>query len=98
MLWQISPSVARPASESLSRPGRSLLQCPYFDHTGPRLPQEAAKASDWVSWCTQRGEHPMRGERGDFYWQGTWGTRFFVDQKKQLVAVLMLQTSSSRAP
>ena len=47
---------------------------------------------------TQRGEHPTLGEPGEFYWQGAWGTRFFVDPKKQLVAVLMLQTSINQAP
>jgi CubicO group peptidase (beta-lactamase class C family) len=40
---------------------------------------------------TYRGEHPTLGEPGEFYWNGAWGTAFFIDPKKRLVAVLMLQ-------
>jgi CubicO group peptidase (beta-lactamase class C family) len=47
---------------------------------------------------TQRGEHPTLGEPGEFYWQGAWGTAFFVDPKKKLVAVLMLQVPLLQAP
>ena len=47
---------------------------------------------------TQRGEHPTLGEPGEFYWQGAWGTAFFVDPKKRLVAVLMLQVPLLQAP
>ena len=47
---------------------------------------------------TQRGEHPTLGEPGEFYWQGAWGTAFFIDPKKKLVAVLMLQVPLLQAP
>ncbi len=40
---------------------------------------------------TQWGRNPALGEPGEFYWQGAWGTAFFVDPKEKLVAVLMLQ-------
>jgi CubicO group peptidase (beta-lactamase class C family) len=47
---------------------------------------------------TQRGQHPTLGEPGEFYWQGAWGTAFFIDPKKRLVAVLMLQVPLLQAP
>jgi CubicO group peptidase (beta-lactamase class C family) len=47
---------------------------------------------------TQRGQHPTLGETGEFYWQGAWGTAFFVDPKKKLIAVLMLQVPILQGP
>jgi len=47
---------------------------------------------------TQKGKHPTLGEPGEFYWQGAWGTAFFVDPKEKLVAVLMLQVPILQGP
>ena len=46
----------------------------------------------------QWGRNPTLGEPGEFYWQGAWGTAFFVDPKEKLVAILMLQVPLSQAP
>jgi CubicO group peptidase (beta-lactamase class C family) len=40
---------------------------------------------------TQAGRNPIPGSRGEFFWNGIWGTAFWVDPKEKLVAVLMLQ-------
>jgi CubicO group peptidase (beta-lactamase class C family) len=40
---------------------------------------------------TQEGRNPLPGSRGEFFWNGIWGTAFWVDPKEQLVAVLMVQ-------
>ena len=45
-----------------------------------------------------KGRAPTLGEPGEFYWQGAWGTAFFIDPKKKLVAVLMLQVPLLQAP
>ncbi len=34
---------------------------------------------------TQRGEHPTLGEPGEFYWQGAWGTAFFIGSSRNRV-------------
>lgn len=33
--------------------------------------------------------------KGTFGWDGWYGTHFFVDPKDQLIAILMIQTSTS---
>ncbi len=40
---------------------------------------------------TQAGRNPLPGSRGEFFWNGIWGTAFWVDPKEKLVAVLMVQ-------
>jgi len=40
---------------------------------------------------TQAGRNPRPGSPGEFYWQGAWGTDFWVDPSEKLIAVLMVQ-------
>jgi CubicO group peptidase (beta-lactamase class C family) len=40
---------------------------------------------------TAAGENPLPGSIGSFYWQGAFGTSFYVDPKQQLVLILMMQ-------
>jgi CubicO group peptidase (beta-lactamase class C family) len=40
---------------------------------------------------TDAGENPLPGSIGSFYWQGGFGTSFYVDPKQQLVLILMMQ-------
>ncbi|MGO9683150.1 MAG: serine hydrolase domain-containing protein [Beijerinckiaceae bacterium] len=42
---------------------------------------------------TQTGQNMLPGSPGVFYWQGAWGTAFWVDPKQKLIAVLMVQVS-----
>jgi CubicO group peptidase (beta-lactamase class C family) len=43
---------------------------------------------------TSAGENPLPGSIGSFYWQGAFGTSFYVDPKQQLVLILMMQVPS----
>jgi CubicO group peptidase (beta-lactamase class C family) len=47
---------------------------------------------------TQAGRNPVPGSRGEFFWNGIWGTAFWVDPREKLVAVLMLQLPPTRGP
>jgi CubicO group peptidase (beta-lactamase class C family) len=40
---------------------------------------------------TERGQNPLPGSVGSFYWTGAYGTTFFVDPKERLVIILMDQ-------
>jgi CubicO group peptidase (beta-lactamase class C family) len=42
---------------------------------------------------TQEGRYPLPGSPGEFYWEGTWCTVFWVNPKEKLIAVLMMQTA-----
>ena len=37
------------------------------------------------------GRNPLPGAPGSYYWQGAWGTAFWVDPRNRLIAVLMIQ-------
>ncbi|HUN53421.1 MAG TPA: serine hydrolase domain-containing protein [Candidatus Sulfotelmatobacter sp.] len=45
---------------------------------------------------TAPGLCPFPGSRGEFYWSGIFGTRFWVDPEEQLIAVMMLQAPNQR--
>ena len=45
----------------------------------------------------ETGMSEWMGTKGEFYWGGYAGTAFFVDQKEQLVPVLMMQAPGKRA-
>jgi CubicO group peptidase (beta-lactamase class C family) len=47
---------------------------------------------------TQTGRPPVPGSRGEFSWNGIWGTTFWVDPKEKLVAVLMVQLPPALGP
>ena len=47
---------------------------------------------------TQAGRNPREGSAGDYYWQGLWGTDFWVDPKEKLVAVLIIQAAPVQGP
>jgi CubicO group peptidase (beta-lactamase class C family) len=47
---------------------------------------------------TQAGRAPVPGSRGEFSWNGIWGTTFWVDPKEKLVAVLMMQLQPTLGP
>jgi CubicO group peptidase (beta-lactamase class C family) len=38
------------------------------------------------------GLSPLPGSKGDYYWNGIYGTSFWVDPKEQLIAIIMIQT------
>ena len=44
---------------------------------------------------TQAGRNQRPGHPGEFFWQGIWGTAFWVDPKEKLVAVLMIQVPAA---
>jgi CubicO group peptidase (beta-lactamase class C family) len=39
------------------------------------------------------GLSPLPGSKGDYYWNGIFGTSFWIDPKEQLIAIMMNQTS-----
>jgi CubicO group peptidase (beta-lactamase class C family) len=39
------------------------------------------------------GLSPLPGSKGDYYWNGIYGTSFWIDPKEQLIAIMMDQTS-----
>jgi CubicO group peptidase (beta-lactamase class C family) len=43
---------------------------------------------------TQPGRNPMPGSVGSYYWNGAWGTAFWVDPAEKLIAIQMIQTPS----
>jgi CubicO group peptidase (beta-lactamase class C family) len=45
----------------------------------------------------QPGRNPLPGSPGEFFWQGLYGTAFWVDPKEKLVAVLMMQLPAAQA-
>ncbi len=47
---------------------------------------------------TQAGRNPRPGSPGEFYWQGAWGTDFWVDPSEKLIAVLMVQLPFAQGP
>jgi CubicO group peptidase (beta-lactamase class C family) len=47
---------------------------------------------------TQAGRAPVPGSRGEFSWNGIWGTTFWVDPKEKLVAVLVMQLQPTLGP
>lgn len=44
---------------------------------------------------TADGRSPIPGNVGDFTWPGIFGTQFWVDPKKELVVVMMIQVPAS---
>jgi len=38
------------------------------------------------------GLSPLPGSKGDYYWNGIFGTSFWIDPKEQLIAIMMNQT------
>jgi CubicO group peptidase (beta-lactamase class C family) len=40
------------------------------------------------------GLSPQPGSKGDYYWEGYGGTSFWIDPKEQLIAIVMLASSS----
>jgi len=47
---------------------------------------------------TQAGRNPRPGSPGEFYWQGLYGTDFWVDPSEKLIAVLMVQLPAVQGP
>jgi CubicO group peptidase (beta-lactamase class C family) len=47
---------------------------------------------------TQTGRNQRPAYPGQFFWEGAWGTAFWVDPKEKLVAVLMMQVPALQAP
>jgi CubicO group peptidase (beta-lactamase class C family) len=41
-----------------------------------------------------KGEHPMPGSVGDYYWGGAFGTLFVIDPKRNLIAVTMINQAN----
>lgn len=47
---------------------------------------------------TADGRGPIPGNVGDYTWPGIYGTQFWVDPKKDLVVVMMIQVPASAGP
>jgi CubicO group peptidase (beta-lactamase class C family) len=43
---------------------------------------------------TAAGRNPLPGSIGNYYWNGAWGTAFWVDPAENLIAIQMIQTPS----
>jgi len=42
---------------------------------------------------TAEGRNPIRGNVGDYTWNGLFGTYFWIDPKEELVGIILLQTA-----
>jgi len=40
---------------------------------------------------TESGKNPLPGSVGDYYWNGAFGTAFWVDPRERLIAIMMIQ-------
>ncbi len=40
---------------------------------------------------TEQGKNPLPGSVGEYYWNGAFGTAFWVDPREQLIAIMMVQ-------
>ncbi len=40
---------------------------------------------------TEQGKNPLPGSVGEYYWNGAFGTAFWVDPQEQLIAIMMVQ-------
>jgi CubicO group peptidase (beta-lactamase class C family) len=41
---------------------------------------------------TDTGRNPLPGSVGSFYWNGAYGTTFYVDPKERMISIMMIQT------
>jgi len=46
----------------------------------------------------QPGRNPREGSPRDFFWQGLWGTDFWVDPNEKVVTVFMMQGPGEQGP
>lgn len=44
---------------------------------------------------TAAGRNPLPGSVGSYYWNGAWGTAFWIDPTEKLIAIQMIQTPSN---
>ncbi len=47
---------------------------------------------------TQAGVNPLPGTIGDYFWAGAFGTYFWIDPERELIAILMSQAPEFRLP
>ena len=47
---------------------------------------------------TRTGQNMVPGSPGVFYWQGAWGTAFWVDPKEKMIAILLVQVPLLQGP
>jgi CubicO group peptidase (beta-lactamase class C family) len=40
---------------------------------------------------TEDGQNPLPGSVGSFYWNGAYGTTFYIDPAKQMIIIMMIQ-------
>jgi CubicO group peptidase (beta-lactamase class C family) len=45
---------------------------------------------------TEHGKNPLPGSVGEYYWNGAFGTAFWVDPKEQLIAIMMVQAPAQQ--
>jgi CubicO group peptidase (beta-lactamase class C family) len=45
---------------------------------------------------TEHGKNPLPGSSGEYYWNGAFGTGFWVDPKEQLIAIMMVQAPAQQ--
>jgi hypothetical protein len=83
------PAAARPVNWA------ATLQ--RFGDIGPT--PAMGQGLDWVSRCAlKRGQNPLPGSTGSFYWTGAYGTTFFIDPKQQLIIIMMIQVPLPAGP
>jgi CubicO group peptidase (beta-lactamase class C family) len=46
----------------------------------------------------EAGQNPLPGSVGSFYWNGAFGTTFYVDPAKQMIIVMMIQVPLPKGP
>ena len=87
----LSPATVRLMTSNALKPGTGYVATiPRFADIAP-TPAMGQGFGLGFAVRTDRGENPLPGSVGSFYWTGAYGTTFYVDPKQQLVAIMMIQ-------
>jgi CubicO group peptidase (beta-lactamase class C family) len=87
----LSPATVRLMTSNALKPGIGYVSTiPRFADLAPTAAMGQGFGLGFAV-RTDRGENPLPGSIGSFYWTGAYGTTFYVDPRQQLVAIMMIQ-------
>ncbi|MGE0223502.1 MAG: serine hydrolase domain-containing protein, partial [Acetobacteraceae bacterium] len=46
----------------------------------------------------ETGQNPLPGSPGSYFWNGAYGTGFYIDPREKLIIIMMIQTPSGSSP
>lgn len=91
----LSPSTINLMTANALKPGIAL-SAHQTQRFGDILPAPAMGQGFGLGFAvrTEAGENPLPGSVGSFYWTGAYGTTFFIDPRKELIIIMMIQVPS----